>query len=101
MSVTLSFVDGEFKEGNVGGDKQFAKLEVTPSGSAGTAKLTFSGDAGLIARRTASRQAESVVKSGFLLASGERVGAGFELEVVEADNFSEAHLREGHKYNRG
>ena len=99
MPIFLSFIDGKFVEGNSNSDKKMAILEISQDGN-NQAKLTFSGDAGLIARRTASRQAENVTKSGFLLASGERVGVGCNLEVVEGDKLGEAHLREGHKYNR-
>ena len=100
MTVTLSFESDTktFIEGNKSGEKVLAHLEIDDVQS--KAKLTFTPDAGLIIRRTASRQAENVTKSGFLLKSGERVGIGMELEVVEGDKLSEAHLREGHKYNR-
>jgi len=90
--------EGGFVEGNKSGENVLATLEIEEGQD--KAILTFSPDANLIVRRTASRQAESVVKSGFLLASGERVGIGFELEVVDGDKLSDAHLREGHKYNR-
>ncbi|MHA2029277.1 MAG: hypothetical protein ACW99A_13030 [Candidatus Kariarchaeaceae archaeon] len=98
MAITLNFINGEFVETNKG--EVLATLELIPAGNTGTAKLSFSGDAGLIARRTASRQAESVCKSGFLLQTGERIGIGMVLEVVEGDRLSDAHVREGHKYNR-
>jgi len=87
-----------FVEGNKQGENVLATMNLDDTQSKAT--LNFSPDANLIVRRTASRQAESVVKSGFLLASGERVGIGYELEVIDADKLSEAHLREGHKYNR-
>lgn len=100
MTTTLSYLKKEssFVEGNKQDENVVATLTVDETQQKAT--LAFTPDAGLIARRTASRQAESVVKSGFLLASGERVGLGFELDVVEGDKLSEAHLREGHKYNR-
>lgn len=98
MATTLNYVDGEFIEANQG--KILASLELIPSGNAGVAKLGFTAEAGLIARRTASRQAESICKSGFLLKSGERIGIGMRLEILEGDKLSDAHLREGHKYNR-
>jgi len=98
MAVTLNYIDGQFVEINQG--TILASLEFIPSGSSGKAKLTFTSEAGLIARRTASRQAESICKSGFLLKSGERIGLGMTLEVLEGDKLSDAHLREGHRYNR-
>lgn len=98
MTTTLTFINGEFVEGNKNSEKAMAKLEVDAAQNKST--LTFTADAGLIARRTASRQAENVCKSGFLLASGERIGIGTTLEVVEGDKLSDAHMREGHKYNR-
>ncbi|MHA2248919.1 MAG: hypothetical protein ACXAD7_01090 [Candidatus Kariarchaeaceae archaeon] len=100
MAHKLLFIDGEFAELNKTGKEETAMLEIIPDGSSGTSRLTFSPGAGLIARRTASRQAENVCKSGFLLGSGERIGIGTKLEIVEGDSLSEAHLREGHKYNR-
>ncbi|MHA2502077.1 MAG: hypothetical protein ACXAE3_04350 [Candidatus Kariarchaeaceae archaeon] len=100
MTTALSFIQKEqtFVEGNKQGENVVATLTVDESQKKAT--LSFTADATLIIRRTASRQAESVVKSGFMLASGERVGMGYELEVLEGDKLGEAHLREGHKYNR-
>lgn len=98
MATTLNYIGDQFVETNQG--TVLASLELIPSGDAGTAKLSFSGETGLIARRTASRQAESICKSGFLMKSGERVGVGMTLEILEGDKLSDAHLREGHKYNR-
>lgn len=100
MTVTLSYMKekGAFVEGNKSGENVLATLSLDDGQDQAT--LSFSPDANLIVRRTASRQAENVVKSGFLLESGERVGIDYELEVVEGDKLSEAHLREGHKYNR-
>ena len=97
MTVILSYDPkaSAFVEGNK--SNALAQIEISPDGKA---QLTFSPEAGLIARRTASRQAESVSKSGFLLASGERVGLGSTLEIIEPDKLSEAHLREGYKYNK-
>ncbi|OLS28768.1 MAG: hypothetical protein HeimC2_04980 [Candidatus Heimdallarchaeota archaeon LC_2] len=98
MAIVLNFIDGEFVETQSNDSK--ATLELSPSSSGGIAKLTFSGEAGLISRRTASRQAENICRSGFLLKSGERVGNGMQLEIIEGDKLSEAHTRVGHKYNR-
>ena len=58
MATTLNYIDGEFVEANQG--NILASLELIPSGHGGVAKLGFSGEANLIARRTASRQAESI-----------------------------------------
>ncbi|MHA2089380.1 MAG: hypothetical protein ACW98K_00865 [Candidatus Kariarchaeaceae archaeon] len=99
-ALKLYYIDGEFIEQPRGIDKAEAVLELKGDGLSGTTTLTFSEGVGLITRRTASRQAESVTKSGFLLKSGERVGVGTRLEIVEADTLSEAHLRDGHRYNR-
>ncbi len=98
MAYILSFVNKTFVEGKNSESK--ATLEIIPDGKGGKATLTFSDDASLIERRTASRQAESICRSGFLLASGERIGIGTKLEVIDADKLSDAHLREGYKYNR-
>lgn len=97
MTIILSYDPkaSAFVEGNKSDAP--AQIEINPDGKT---KLTFSPDAGLIARRTASRQAESVSKSGFLLSSGERVGGGSTLEIVEGDKLSDAHHREGYKYNK-
>ncbi|MCY3413548.1 MAG: hypothetical protein INQ03_18040 [Candidatus Heimdallarchaeota archaeon] len=97
MTIILSYDEkaSSFLEGNK--SEASAHLEINEQG---IAKLTFSADAGLIIRRTASRQAESVCKSGFLLTTGKRVGTGAKLEVVDGDKLNEAHLREGHKFNR-
>ncbi|MHA2250953.1 MAG: hypothetical protein ACXAD7_11360 [Candidatus Kariarchaeaceae archaeon] len=97
----MYYIDGEFVEKQARSiDKAEAFVEITGEGLSGVTKLTYVEGAGLILRRTASRQAESICKSGFLLASGERVGVGTRLEIIEADVLSDAHLREGHKYNR-
>ena len=97
MVVVLKYVGGQFVENaNDNGD---ATLEITPESGGGVARLTFMEGVGLITRRTASRQAESVCKSGFLLKSGERVGVGLTLEIVDGDKLNEAHYRVGHSYN--
>lgn len=95
--TTLSYL--ESKDGFAEGNKSdaVAKLELNDNGKA---ELTFSPGVGLITKRKASRQAESVCRSGFLLASGERVGSGLSLDVIEGDTLGEAHTREGYKYNR-
>ena len=100
MTTTLSYLKdkGSFVEGNKQGENVLATLNLDESQQKAT--LSFTPDANLIVRRTASRQAESVVKSGYLMESGERVGIGYSLEVMEGDKLSDAHLREGHKYNR-
>ena len=102
MSTVLVYDESAqtFKESGKNTADSIAKLELLPAGNEGQAKLSFSPDAGLIVRRTVSRQAESVCKSGFLLETGERIGMGMTLEIIEGDKLSDAHLREGHKYNR-
>ncbi len=99
-AIKLYYIDGGFIEEARNIDKAMATIEIVGTGLGGVTKLSFSAGTGLILRRTASRQAESVTKSGFLLKSGERVGVGTRLEVIEGDSLTEAHLREGHKYNR-
>jgi len=91
--VRLVFKNKTFTEGREeAGDAVLFLDEATQSG-----KLEYSPEAGLILRRTARRQAESICKSGFLLATGKRIGAGFTL-VEEEDKIDERLLQEGHKY---
>lgn len=98
--ISLRFINGEFVEEKTASKvaKVEATLELNPDGDTGSAKLTFAEDAGLITRRTASRQASSICATGFLLDTGARVGRGFSLDIVDADTISEVHTREGHKY---
>lgn len=48
-------------------------------------RLVLSRGTGLIERRTAMRQAESIARSGFLLSNGERIGRGWKLVIDEED----------------
>ncbi len=98
MPTVLKFIDGEFKESDT---KDYdAKLELFPDGNSGFAKLTFADHIGLIARRTATRQAHSICATGFLLKNGTRIGRGFELQIVNDLGVDEQLKKEGHKYNR-
>ena len=91
--VRLVFKSNAFTEGREESGEAVLNLdEVTQTG-----KLEYSPEIGLILRRTARRQAESICKSGFLLATGKRVGAGFTLQEEE-DKIDERLLQEGHKY---
>ena len=91
--VRLVFKNGTFSEGREeSGDAVLVLDEITQTG-----KLEYSPDAGLILRRTARRQAESICRSGFLLATGKRIGVGFTL-ADEEEKIDERLLQEGHKY---
>jgi hypothetical protein len=82
-----------FSEGREeAGDAVLILDETTQQG-----KLEYSPDAGLVLRRTARRQAESICKSGFLLTTGNRIGAGYNL-VDEEDKIDDRLLQIGHKY---
>ena len=91
--VRLVFKNRAFSEGREeAGDAVLILDEATQTG-----KLEYSPDAGLILRRTARRQAESICRSGFQLATGKRVGAGYILAEDE-DKIDDRLLQEGHKY---
>ncbi len=51
--------------------------------------LVFGSHVGLIAQRTARRQADNIVRSGYLLPSGERVRERFTLEELSDDNLGD------------
>ena len=91
--VRLVFKNRSFTEGREeAGDAVLILDEATQSG-----KLEYSPDIGLVLRRTARRQAESICRSGFQLATGKRIGAGFTLTEDE-DKIDDRLLQEGHKY---
>ncbi|MHA1975421.1 MAG: hypothetical protein ACW98F_09620 [Candidatus Hodarchaeales archaeon] len=91
--VRLIFKNRTFSEGREeSGDAVLILDEVTQSG-----KLEYSPDVGLVMRRTARRQAESICKSGFLLRSGKRIGLGFKLESEE-DSIADRLTQVGHEY---
>jgi hypothetical protein len=91
--VRLVFKNKSFSEGREEvGDAVLIIEEARQS-----AKLEYSPDAGLVLRRTARRQAESICRSGFLLATGKRIGAGFTLKEEE-DKINERLLQVGHEY---
>lgn len=72
--------------------------ELTIDESNMIATLSFSGNANLIERRTAKRQAQSILKTGFLLSNGKRVGRDCKLNDLEDDSIEDRLLQEGHKY---
>lgn len=91
--VRLIFKNRNFSEGREEtGDAVLILEETTLVG-----KLEYSPDAGLIIRRTARRQAESICKSGFLLINGKRIGMGFKLESDE-DRIEDRLLQKGYQY---
>ncbi len=90
--VRLIFKNGTFSEGREeSGDAVLILDEATQTG-----KLEYA-DAGLVVRRTARRQAESICKSGFLLSTGKRVGAQFTL-TTEDDQIHDRLLQKGYDY---
>lgn len=91
--VRLIFKNRTFSEGREeSGDAVLILDEATQTG-----KLEYSPDVGLVMRRTARRQAESICKSGFLLGSGKRLGIGFKLESEE-DSIGDRLTQIGHEY---
>jgi hypothetical protein len=96
-TVKLYFIDGEFIINPKSISNANAILEISRNSEKVT--LSFPANTGLIVRRTASRPAESIARSGFLLPSGERIAAGYSFEIIEADKLNEAHFRVGHSYN--
>ena len=89
----LIFKDRSFSEGR---EETGDSVLILDEGT-NTAKLEYSPDAGLIIRRTARRQADNIIRSGFLLANGKRIGIGFSL-IDEEEKIDERLLQEGHKY---
>ncbi|MCY3414037.1 MAG: hypothetical protein INQ03_20505 [Candidatus Heimdallarchaeota archaeon] len=97
--IKLHFIDGEFVHNPKSSSDSRATVEINLD--AQTVLLSLPSEASLITRRTASRQAESIAKSGFVLDNNERVATGFKYEVQEANSaLSEAHTRVGHSYNQ-
>ncbi len=91
--VRLVFKNRKFTEGREETGEAVLNLDEATQ----TATLEYSPDAGLIIRRTARRQAESICKSGFLLATGKRIGSGFTLQSDE-DKIDDRLLQQGHHY---
>ncbi|MCK4848033.1 MAG: hypothetical protein KAT16_03300 [Candidatus Heimdallarchaeota archaeon] len=91
--VRLIFKNSNFSEGREEAGDAVLILEETTS----VGKLEYSPGAGLIIRRTARRQAESICKSGFLLVNGKRIGMGFKLESDE-DRIEDRLLQKGYHY---
>lgn len=60
--------------------------------------LIFAKSLGLVAQRTARRQADTISRSGFLLSSGERVGIRSRLQQLTEDNIGDLHKTVQQKY---
>ena len=91
--VRLIFKNGTFSEGREETGEALLILEESTS----IGKLKYSADAGLVIRRTARRQADSICKSGFLLGNGKRIGMGFKLDTDE-DRIEDRLLQKGYNY---
>lgn len=91
--VRLVFQDKKWTEGKA----ESGEAILTIDEANGTARLEFNAGAGLIARRTAKRQADSICRSGHVLANGRRVKGNVKLETDD-DSIDERLLQEGHKY---
>jgi hypothetical protein len=91
--VRLVFKNRQFSEGREESGEAVLILDEATQ----TAKLECSPDTGLVIRRTARRQAESICKSGFLLATGKRIGSGYTLQTDE-DKIDDRLLQQGHHY---
>jgi hypothetical protein len=90
----LYYVDGAFSE--KGGNEE-AVLEINEASR--TATLVFGEGTGLIAQRTAGRQARGICKSGFLYSSGARIGIGCDLQEVTGERkIHDRLLQIGHEY---
>jgi len=92
--VRLVFKNRNFSEGREEAGEAVLILDEATQ----TARLEYSAEAGLVIRRTARRQAESIAKSGFLLSNGKRIGHNFKLIEAEDDKIDDRLLQEGHKY---
>lgn len=60
--------------------------------------LIFRKNLGLVAQRTARRQADTIARTGFLLSSGERVGVRSTLVQLTPDNIGDLHKSVQQKY---
>ena len=60
--------------------------------------LIFGDHLGLVAQRTGRRQADTISRSGFLIASGERVGAKCRMEQLTEDNIGDLSKTVQEKY---
>ncbi len=96
-TIKLYFIDEEFQSNPKNMTKAEAIVEISRNSESVT--LSFPANTGLIMRRKASRPAESIARSGFLMPDGERIAAGYSFEIIEADKLNEAHFRVGHSYN--
>jgi hypothetical protein len=91
--VRLVFKDKKWSEGQAETGDAVLYLDESTM----TARIEFQPGVGLIARRTAKRQADSICRTGFELAGGRRIKGGFTLELDD-DSIDERLLQEGHKY---
>lgn len=62
------------------------------------ASLSFTENAGLIARRTAERQARGICKTGFVMTNGARIGVKFDMKVETETIIEDRLLQQGHHY---
>ena len=60
--------------------------------------LIFGSHLGLVAQRTGRRIADTISRSGFMLASGERTGNSCRLEQITDDNIGDLHKTVQEKY---
>ncbi|MHA1708166.1 MAG: hypothetical protein ACTSYV_03700 [Candidatus Heimdallarchaeaceae archaeon] len=60
--------------------------------------LIFGSHLGLVAQRTARRQADTISRSGYLLSNGERVGVNCRLEQLTEDNIGDLYKTVQEKY---
>jgi hypothetical protein len=77
--IVLEYQDGTFVEANQGSSG--IRCEVDKTGK--KIRMIMPQGTSLIERRTALRLADTVARSGYLLATGERVGQGYELVIDE------------------
>jgi hypothetical protein len=77
--IVLKFENGTYIEGEKSASGIRCELDKA------TKKVTIflPRGTGLIERRTALRQADTIARSGFLLKTGERIGQGYELVIDE------------------
>ncbi|MHA2362743.1 MAG: hypothetical protein ACXAC7_02200 [Candidatus Hodarchaeales archaeon] len=98
MVVKLIFVNKLFKEVENPAEVDTASAVLEIDEETEKATLSYSKDAGIVDKRTAQRQAQSICKTGFLLSNSARVGAGTNLIVSVDEQLPDRLLQEGYKY---
>ena len=63
--------------------------------------LVFKSTASLIAQKTARRQADTIVRSGYLLENGERIKANYPMEELSKENIGDLWKTVQQKYLPG